>query len=126
MEPTLDQVREELAEIYEQLMVLPADDFDTRSKLKDRQNELRQLSAQLIEGQPLHSQEALKAAYERLAKVRDRLLDQHLDTASTSIGDAGIEGEFVQAVNKAMDQGLGVEEIEDRLKEILEQLKSAG
>ena len=57
MEPTLDEVRSELAEIYEELLTLPADDFKRRAELKERQNELRQLSRDLIEGaykQPDH------------------------------------------------------------------------
>ena len=107
-------------------MTLPADAFDRRSQLKDRQNELRQLSAQLIEGEALHDAATLKAAYERLAAVRDHLLDQKLSPQSTSIGDAGIEGEFVNAVNKAIDHGLGIDEIEKRLAEIIDQMKSAG
>ena len=78
MEKDLDRVRSELSEIHEQLLALPADAFDERSKLKDRQNELRKLSHELIEGEPLHSRQALSAAYERLHEVRDRLLELHL------------------------------------------------
>lgn len=49
MEPTLDQVRQELAEIHEQLLSeqllsLQADAFSRRSDLKEPQNELRQPS----------------------------------------------------------------------------------
>jgi len=125
MEPTLDQVRQELTDIYEELLGLPVDAFDRRAELKERQNELRQLSHQLIEGQALHDRESLKAAYLRLQEVRDRLLEHHLSYSSTSIGDAGIEGAFTEMVNKAMDQGLGIDEIEARLKEILTQMRSS-
>ena len=52
--------------------------------------------------------------------------NQKLSPQSTSIGDAGIEGEFVNAVNKAIDHGLGIDEIEKRLAEIIDQMKSAG
>lgn len=62
MEPTLDQVRQELADIHDSLLSTAPDDLTTRSQLEDRQNELRQLSSKHIEGEPLHDRAALKAA----------------------------------------------------------------
>ena len=126
MEPTLDQVRQELADIYEQLLATAPDDYEQRAKLKDRQNELRQLSRRLIEGQPLHSRADLLAAYERLHHVRDHLLDLHLSQASSSVGDAGIDAVFTDAINKAMDAGHGLDEVEARLREIIEQMRTSG
>jgi len=125
-ESTLEQVRQELADIYEEMLSLPVDDYERRSALKDRQNELRQISRQLIAGQPLHDAAVLKAAYERLEQVRDRLLDQRLTHTSTSVGDAGIESTFTSAINKAIDAGAGLDEVEARLKEILDQMRSTG
>ena len=125
MEPTLDQVRQELADIHEELLALPADAFGRRSELRDRQHELRQLSAKLVEGEALHDAAALQAAYKRLHQVRDHLLDQRLISASTSVGDAGIESDFTDAVNRAIDAGIGIDEIEVRLQEILQQLRSS-
>ncbi|MGH3650777.1 MAG: hypothetical protein ACRDU9_08720 [Acidimicrobiia bacterium] len=125
-EPTLEQVRQKLSDIYEEMLALPVDDYEQRSALKNRQNELRQTSRQLIAGQPLHDAAVLKAAYERLEQVRDRLLHQHLTHTSTSVGDAGIESTFTNAVNKAIDAGHGLEEVEARLKEILDQMRSTG
>ena len=125
MEPTLDQVRDELTEIHDKLLELPPDAFDERARLRDRQNTLRQLSHRLIDGQPLHDAEALRAAFTRLQQVRDRLLESHLTYASTGVGDAGIESDFTAAVNKAMDAGLGIDEVEARLKEILDQLRNS-
>jgi flagellar basal body-associated protein FliL len=125
-EPALEQVRQELADIYEEMLSLPVDDYERRSALKDRQNELRQISRQLIAGQPLHDAAILKAAYERLEQVRDRLLDQRLTHTSTSVGDAGIESTFTSAINKAIDAGAGLDEVEARLKEILDQMRSTG
>jgi flagellar basal body-associated protein FliL len=125
-EPALEQVRQELADIYEEMLSLPVDDYERRSALKDRQNELRQISRQLIAGQPLHDAAVLKAAYERLEQVRDRLLDQRLTHTSTSVGDAGIESTFTSAINKAIDAGAGLDEVEARLKEILDQMRSTG
>lgn len=125
MEQNLDQVRTELAEIHDQLLELPADAYDKRSELKDRQNELRQLSRKLIEGEPLHNRQALEAAYGRLEEMRDRLLEQRLSPYSTSVGDAGIDSAFTNAVNKAIDAGAGLDEVEARLKEILDQMRNS-
>jgi flagellar basal body-associated protein FliL len=125
-EPALEQVRQELTDIYEEMLSLPVDDYERRSALKDRQQELRQISRQLIAGQPLHDAAVLKAAYERLEQVRDRLLDQRLTHTSTSVGDAGIESTFTSAINKAIDAGAGLDEVEARLKEILDQMRSTG
>jgi flagellar basal body-associated protein FliL len=125
-EPALEQVRQELTDIYEEMLSLPVDDYERRSALKDRQNELRQISRQLIAGQPLHDAAVLKAAYERLEQVRDRLLDQRLTHTSTSVGDAGMESTFTSAINKAIDAGAGLDEVEARLKEILDQMRSTG
>lgn len=127
MEPTLDQVRAELAEIYEELLSLPADDYEKRAELRERQNELRQLSHQLIEGEALYNEESLRAAYNRLHDVRDRLLEKHLSAGSaTSVGDAGVDGAFTSAINKAIDEGLGIDEVEARLQEIIGQMRSSG
>ncbi len=123
MEPTLDQVRQELADIHDELLALPTDAFDRRSLLKDRQNELRQLSYQMVEGQPLHDASHLKSAYDRLQRLRDRLLDDRIGAAST--GDDAVWGEMSLAINKAIDAGVGTDEIEMRLKEILGQLRSS-
>lgn len=114
----------ELAEIHEQLMDTPADDFATRADLKERQRALRQKSHELAEGKSLHDAATLKAAFDRLHKERDRLLDKHLALDSTSAGDAGIESTFLNAVNKAMDDGHGIDEIESRMKAIVKQLKA--
>jgi hypothetical protein len=126
MEQTLDQIRDELAAIHDELLELPVDDFSRRSELKDRRNELRQKSRQLAEGLPLHDKAALVAAFQRLEKERDRLLDTRLSVVGEGSGDAGIDNIFIGAVNKAIESGLGIDDIEKRLTEILQQMKSAG
>lgn len=123
MEPTLDQVRQQLADIHDELLTLPADDFSRRTQLRDRQNELRALSHRLVEGKPLHDAEVLKSAYTRLQEVRDNLIEERVGASSTG-GDAALGG-FMVALNRAIDAGVGTAEIEARLKEILEQLRSA-
>lgn len=125
MELTLDQVREELAGIHDELLALPSDAFARRSELRERRNELRQLSHRLADGKPLHDSATLKAAFTRLQEVRDRLLESHVGFVSTSVGDAGISGEFTTAINKAIDAGTGIDEIEKRIKEILTQLRDS-
>jgi hypothetical protein len=52
MEPTLDQVRKELADAS--LPTAAPDDFGRSAQLKHRQNELPQLSSRLTQGQPVH------------------------------------------------------------------------
>jgi hypothetical protein len=45
---------------------------------------------------------------------------------TTSVGDAGIDSQFTNAVNRAIDAGIGIDEIETRLKKILDQMRSSG
>jgi hypothetical protein len=123
MEPTLDQVRQELADIPYELLALPTDAFDRRSRLKDRRHELRQLSHRIVDEQELHDAAHLRAAYDRLHSVRDHLLEDRL--AASSMGDDAVWGEFSVVINKAIDARVGANEIERRLKEILRQLDSS-
>jgi hypothetical protein len=125
METPLDEVRQELASIADELLSLPFDAFAARSELRGRQIELRQRARKLIAGQPLHDATSLKAEFERLTLVRDKLLDLHLAYSSTSVGDAGIEADFTASVNKQIAAGAGLDEVEARLEEIIEQLRSA-
>lgn len=125
MEPTLDEVRDELAAIHDRLLDLPTDAYAQRAELKDRQNELRQKSHQLAEGLPLHDRDALISAFNRLAKERDRLLATRLSVVGEGAGDAGIDNVFINAVNTAIESGVGIDEIEKRLAEIVQQMKSA-
>ncbi|MEE8407921.1 MAG: hypothetical protein V3S32_12335 [Acidimicrobiia bacterium] len=123
MEPTLDQVRQELADIHDEFLALPTDAFDRRSRLKDRQNELRQLSHKMVDGQQLHDAAHLKAAFDRLHSLRDSLIEERIGAAST--GDNAVWGEISMSINNAIDAGIGTDEIEERLKEILGQLRSS-
>jgi len=125
MEPTLDEVRDELAAIHDELLGLPGDDFDRRAQLRDRQIQLRQKSHELAEGMPLHDKEALTAAFDRLAKERDRLLATRLSFVGEGSGDAGIDNVFIGIVNSAIESGVGIDEIEKRLAEIIQQMKNA-
>ena len=121
MEPTLDQVRHELAEIHDELLSLPVDAFERRAVLRDRQNELRQLSHSMVDEAELHDAEHLRAAYTRLAEVRDQMLDEQL--SGSSVGDDAVWGELALSVNRAIDAGNEIDDVESRLKEILSQLR---
>lgn len=125
MEPTLDGVREELAAIHDELLSLPVNDFARRSALKERQQELRQLSHELAEGLPMHDRAILVAEFNRLQQVRDRLLDERLSVSGEGVGDAGIDNMFLNAVNRAIESGAGLDEVEKRINQILIQMKSA-
>jgi hypothetical protein len=125
MEPTLDQVREELAAIHVELLELPADDFGRRSALEDRQQELRQLSHEMAQGLPMHNKEILVAEFKRLHQDRDRLLDERLSVTSEGVGDAGIDNMFINAVNSAIEGGAGLDEVERRINRLIVQMKSA-
>lgn len=57
MDKGLDRVRNEPSQIHDQLFSLPADEFDGRARLEDRQNGLRRLSHELIGGEPRYSRE---------------------------------------------------------------------
>lgn len=124
MEPTLDEVREELAQIHSELLDLPGNAYARRAELRSRQNTLRGLSAELADGRHLHDPSVLKGAFERLSQVRDQLLSRHLAHESTAVGFAGVQTDFTSAVNRAIDEGAGLDEIEARLEEILVQLRS--
>ena len=124
MEPTLDEVRQELADIHEQLLDLPKDDFEGRAELRSRQHELRQKSHELADGLTTNDAATLKAAFNRLAQVRDHVLDQHLAYDATAAGVGGIEGNFLRLVNDAIDEGMGLDEVESRMQEILKQLRT--
>jgi hypothetical protein len=123
MEPTLDEVREELASIHDELLALPADDFSSRSALKERQQELRKLSHELAEGIQMHDKAILVAEFKRLHKVRDRLIDERLSLSGEGAGDAGIDNLFINAVNRAIAAGAGLDEVEKRISKIIVQMK---
>lgn len=120
---TLDQVRRELADIHDQLLSLPADAFDQRAVLMDRQNALRQLSRRLLEEVPIENADILRAEFTRLQEVRDRLLEQRISGAS--IGGDALWGEFSLVINKAIDAGVGTDQIEARIKEIFDKIRSS-
>lgn len=119
----LDDVRSELADIHEELFDLPADDFTRRVELQDRRNRLRALSRDLAADLPPPARDALVAEFERLSRARDRILEQRLMHHPESVGDAGLSSSFTDAVNSAIERGLGLDEIQSQIHSILERLR---
>jgi hypothetical protein len=60
-----------------------------------------------------------------LADIHDRLLDLLLAHIRTSLGDDGIDGEFTDAINRAIDAGIGIDESEAMLEEFVAQMQSS-
>lgn len=123
MEKTLDEVRLELAGIHEQLLTLPPDAFAARVELRERQNELRALSHELVAAKEVHDAAALRAAYVRLQEVRDSLVQARRGVAVSSAGAA--RDAIANSVMAAIDAGMGKTAIESLLEEILEKLRSS-
>lgn len=121
--PSLDEVRAELAAIHEELLTLPTDDYSRRVELQDRRNELRALSHDLTRQLPESARNALTAEFQRLAKERDRILNQLLSPTGESVGDTGVSEKMTRAINAAIESGLGLDEIERQIKHILDRLR---
>lgn len=124
-QPTLKEVREELAAIHDELLDLPADSFDRRAELKSRQHELRALSAELVSQYDAENAEALRAAFDRLHKLRDAVVASHMSPQATAVGFGGVDTDFNTIVNDAIDKGADRAEIEKQLEEILRRLRTS-
>lgn len=121
--PSLDEVRTELAAIHEELLTLPTDDYSRRVELQDRRNELRALSHDLTRQLPESARNALTAEFQRLAKERDRILNQLLSPTGESVGDTGVPEQMTRAINAAIESGLGLDEVEREIRRILDRLR---
>ncbi|MDH3260998.1 MAG: hypothetical protein OEM81_00890 [Acidimicrobiia bacterium] len=121
---SLEELRKELSDIQKQLYELPADAFQERVTLHDRQVELRALAG------PLHmrtvSTDDLLARLTDLERHRDALLGDHLDMAHTGGatgaggggGGAGIDLQNVMKINEAIDRSSGRAALEKKIQEI--------
>ncbi|HSJ36310.1 MAG TPA: hypothetical protein VLB85_14780 [Acidimicrobiia bacterium] len=121
--PSLDEVRAELAAIHEELLTLPTDNYSRRVELQDRRNELRALSHDLTRQLPESARNALTAEFQRLAKERDRILNQLLSPTGESVGDTGVPEQMTRAINAAIESGLGLDEVEREIRRILDRLR---
>lgn len=124
MSSQLDQVRAELAAIHDELLSIPGDDYARRVELQDRRNHLRALSAELTEPLPGPARQTLLADFERLHRARDHILELTLGPVSESIGDAGLSYALTTAINDAIAQGMGIDEIEKQIRTVLGQLRA--
>ena len=122
--PSLDEVRSELAAIHEELLKTPGNDFSRRVELQDRRNALRALSSELAGDLPPDVRESLLAAFDRLSRTRDDILNQRISPASESVGDAGISPLISAAINAAIERGLGLDEVEEQIRQVVEQLRA--
>lgn len=120
---SLDEIRTELAAIHDELLTLAGDDFGRRVELHDRRNHLRALSGKLADQLPGPTREVLVAAFERLNRARDAILDQRMAPGSESVGDAGIPQRVTDAINAAIDEGMGLDEIEGQIRVVLDSLR---
>lgn len=120
---SLDEIRTELAAIHEELLILDPDDFSRRVELHDRRNDLRALSAELAQQLPGPTRAVLLAAFDRLNRARDHILDTRMSPGSESVGDAGIPQHMTDAINAAIDAGMGLEEIEGQLRMVTNRLR---
>jgi hypothetical protein len=125
-EPTLKEVREELASIHEELLVLPADSYDRRAELKSRQHELRSVSARMVAEYQSDQRDALIEEFDRLHRLRDSVIALHVSPQATAVGFAGVQTDFNALVNRAIDAGADRAEIERKLKDVLRRLQSSG
>lgn len=121
---TLKEVREELASIHDELLVLPGDAYDRRAELKNRQHELRAVSARLVSEYQSDQREALSEEFERLHRLRDSVIALHVTPQATAVGFAGVDTDFNTLVNQAIDAGADRADIERKLEEVLRRLRS--
>jgi hypothetical protein len=122
----LKEVREELASIHEELLVSPGISYDRRAELKTRQHDLRALSARLVAEYETDHREALVDEFDRLHRLRDAVIALHVSPQATAVGFGGVDADFNDVVNKAIDAGADRAEIERKLEEVLRRLRSSG
>jgi hypothetical protein len=116
----LDAVLSELSEIYSRLHDLPAQARAERADLHDARHRLRSLAARL---RPTPTREALERELADLTRQRSEILDRHLSVAH--VGDdrsGGMDPWVVSEFNRKVDESWRLAPVEDRIKEIKEQL----
>ena len=120
---TLDAALEEaIAELFAvniELDRLPTHDFDQRAALQSRLTELRAIIADLRTQTPT-DRDALRDRLRRLeTELKHRLHHRisHMTAGQTGMG-GGVDPEFVHALNKEIDQGQGVTQLQDEIARI--------
>lgn len=111
----LDEIRAELAGIQEQLLALPDDAFGERSRLVERQHELRAEAEGLRDELP-ETRAALVDELERLRARYDEIMRQRLNVAAAGAGDEAQGGvASAQEVAFRMDEATGRRDLERRI-----------
>lgn len=119
----MDELRQELAQIQEQLIELPSDAFAERYELRTRQDELRDKVASFSQDRDadrsdqelLEELSALQARHKEIVRSRINLVGQSSGGSGAGPG-AGAYG--VDDVNRGIAAAAGASEIEARITRI--------
>ncbi|MDH3729923.1 MAG: hypothetical protein OES13_02185 [Acidimicrobiia bacterium] len=128
----LDEVLVELSDVAAKLSDLPVDALEERFHLRQRQEELRAISRQLLsEKGDLLSADELQVQLGRLEEERDRYLSEtrlsHSAGAQTGQG-GGIDPKVVHDMHRSMDKAFDLDGVNaeiDRLRRRLARLEGA-
>ena len=117
---SLDDVRTELAEIQQKLDEIPDDAFAERVGLRDRWLELMALAGELREAS--RTPEELERELRDLRRVRDEVLDRHLSIGNIGAGGGpgggGIDVEYVNELNRTIDEAGDRSTIDRRIRRL--------
>lgn len=117
---TLDEVRVELAEIQRQLSELPDDAFGERISLREQQRDLQARAGELRQSSRTPAQLVKELA--DLRRLRDDIFDRYLSIGNIGggggPGGGGIEVEYVNEVNRTIDQAWDRAKIDRRIAEL--------
>ena len=118
--PDLDEVRAELVEIGRKLQELPGDAFAERVTLRQRQMELRAMAAELYASS--RTAEQIRQELADLRRMRDDVFDRHLSIGSIGggggPGGGGIEVQYVNEVNRTIDEAWDRAKIDRRIHQL--------
>lgn len=119
-DPSLDEVRVELAEIGKLLDELPGDVLAKRVTLRQRQTELRALAAELYDSsRPV---EQIRKELRDQRRMRDDVFDRHLSIGSIGggggPGGGGIDVQHVNEVNRTIDEAWNRVKIDRRIQQL--------
>ena len=113
---TQDDILSELAELADELITLPPNAFDRRAAINARQTELRQQAATL-ENRTRRSRDEIATELHRLEDLQGRLIADHHITDQARGGSD---------INAGIDGARGREELEKRIRALMEELQTAG
>ena len=124
MEGDLDAVLRALHEVGSQLDVVGDDDPALRAELRRRQEALRAEARAIRDSVPENPGE-LRRRLEGLYAERAAILEMHVDQVRQAAGGEGRVRGFAadaQRLNKAIDEGAGRAELEERIRKLEQRL----